>query len=92
MHNRNPSGEIMNMEKENIMKFETEKLAWINEPSDYTISDSEIMIRTEPGTDLWQRIYYHFRNDNAPVLQMETEEKYFSFVVKTDFADRKSVV
>ena len=31
--------------------------------------------------------YYHFRNDNAPVLQMETEEKYFSFVVKTDFAD-----
>ncbi len=26
-----------------------------------------------------QRTYYHFRNDNAPVLQMETEEKFFSF-------------
>ena len=29
--------------------------------------------------------YYHFRNDNAPVFQMETEEKYFSFTVKTEF-------
>ena len=45
-----------------------------------------IEITTEPHTDLWQRTYYHFRNDNAPVLQMETEEKYFSFVVKTDFS------
>ncbi|MDE6167380.1 MAG: DUF1349 domain-containing protein [Acetatifactor sp.] len=25
-------------------------------------------VRTEPGTDLWQRTYYHFRNDNAPIL------------------------
>ncbi len=37
------------------------------------------------GTDLWQRTYYHFQNDNAPVMQMETDEKYFSFVVKTEF-------
>ena len=68
------------MEKMNFMKFETEKLAWVNQPSDYRISGSEIMIRTEPGTDLWQRTYYGFRNDNAPVLQMRTAEKYFSFV------------
>ena len=40
-----------------------------------------------PHTDLWQRTYYHFRNDNAPVLQMETEEKFFSFIVKTDFSE-----
>ena len=40
---------------------------------------------TEPHTDLWQRTYYHFRNDNAPVFQMETDEKYFSFVIKTEF-------
>lgn len=26
-----------------------------------------------------------FQNDNAPVLQMKTREKFFSFVVKTDF-------
>ena len=34
---------------------------------------------------MWQRTYYHFRNDNAPVLQLETSEKYFSFIVKTEF-------
>ena len=41
-----------------------------------------------PHTDLWQRTYYHFRNDNAPVLQMETDDKFFSYIVKTDFTDR----
>ena len=45
-----------------------------------------IEVVTMPGTDLWQRTYYHFRNDNAPVFQMETEDKYFSFVVKTDYS------
>ena len=47
----------------------------------------EMCIRDRPGTDLWQRTYYHFRNDNAPVLQIETEEKFFSFMVKTDFKE-----
>lgn len=42
-------------------------------------------ITTAPFTDLWQRTYYHFRNDNAPVLQIKTSEKFFSFMVKTDF-------
>lgn len=69
------------------MKFEKEKLFWTHEPSEYQISDQQIIIQTESGTDLWQRTYYHFRNDNAPVLQMETEEKYFSFIVKTEFTD-----
>lgn len=36
---------------------------------------------------MWQRTYYHFRNDNALVLQIETEEKFFSFIVKTDFKE-----
>lgn len=58
---------------------------WTREPADYNIADDKITITTAPHTDLWQRTYYHFRNDNAPVLQMETEEKYFSFIVKTDF-------
>ena len=59
---------------------------WTREPAQYHISEDEIAITTEPHTDLWQRTYYHFRNDNAPVLQMETDEEYFSFVVKTDFS------
>ena len=67
------------------MIFDVNKLKWIREPKDYNISQEKIEIITEPHTDLWQRTYYHFRNDNAPVLQMETEEKYFSFIVKTEF-------
>ena len=56
----------------------TENMKWIREPKSSCISDERIEIVTEPHTDLWQRTYYHFRNDNAPVLQMETDEKYFS--------------
>ena len=43
-------------------------------------------ITTEPGTDLWQRTYYGFRNDNAPVAQLSTREEFFSFTVKTEFS------
>lgn len=62
------------------------QLKWTREPESYEITESEVRITTRPHTDLWQRTYYHFRNDNAPVLQMETDEKYFSFAVKTDFS------
>lgn len=65
--------------------MDLQKLKWTREPNSYDVSDKKIIITTEPHTDLWQRTYYHFRNDNAPVLQMETDEKFFSFVVKTDF-------
>ena len=60
---------------------------WTREPESCTITDGQIEVVTKPHTDLWQRTYYHFRNDNAPVLQMETEEAFFSFVVKTDFQE-----
>lgn len=72
-----------------MMKFDTQKLEWTRAPKDYTIGEKEISIVTEPGTDLWQRTYYGFQNDNAPVLQMSTEEKYFSFTVKTEFASKR---
>ena len=58
---------------------------WTREPKIYTIDTDKITITTEPNTDLWQQTYYHFRNDNAPLLQMETDREYFSFIVKTDF-------
>lgn len=60
---------------------------WTREPESCKIEDGRIEIVTKPHTDLWQRTYYHFQNDNAPVLQIETEKKYFSFVVKTEFAE-----
>lgn len=55
---------------------------WTREPESYKIDDDRIEIVTKPHTDLWQRTYYHFQNDNAPVLQIEIDEKYFSFMKK----------
>ena len=70
---------------ENGGKINLDQLQWTREPAAWGIEDDIISITTAPHTDLWQRTYYHFRNDNAPVLQMQTREKFFSFVVKTDF-------
>lgn len=67
------------------MNFPVKKLEWTREPEAFQITPEKIEITTNPQTDLWQRTYYHFRNDNAPVLQMRTEEKFFSFTVKTSF-------
>lgn len=62
---------------------------WTHEPKKYTLSEDKITIVTEPHTDLWQRTYYGFRNDNAPILQIETDEEYFSFTVKTEFNGKR---
>ncbi|XCP86464.1 DUF1349 domain-containing protein [Roseburia hominis] len=70
------------------MKFDVTKLQWTREPENYRISPEKIEITTKPNTDLWQRTYYHFRNDNAPVLQMKTSDPFFSFIVKTEFASQ----
>ena len=58
-------------------------MEWTRKPEKVEAKDGVIAIITKPHTDLWQRTYYHFRNDNAPVLQMKTNERFFSFVVKT---------
>lgn len=70
------------------MHFDVHALNWTRKPADYSISEEKIEIVTAPHTDLWQRTYYHFRNDNAPVLQLETDEKFFSFTVKTSFESK----
>ena len=70
------------------MNFSTKLFKWTREPAQYSITEDKIEIITQPHTDLWQRTYYHFRNDNAPVLQMETDEKFFSFTVKTQFESK----
>lgn len=63
-----------------------EKFRWTRFPQDYKIENNKISITTKPFTDLWQRTYYNFQNDNAPVFQMETDKKFFSFCVKVDFS------
>ena len=60
---------------------------WTRQPKSFVVETDRVLITTLPHTDLWQRTYYHFRNDNAPVFQMETAKPYFSFVVHTSFAD-----
>lgn len=70
-----------------MISFDLNSFQWIREPQNYFVENGKIEITTKPHTDLWQRTYYHFRNDNAPVFQMETNERYFSFIVKTDFTD-----
>lgn len=73
---------IRNKMKPNIQNFK-----WTRTPKSYRITNDTIEVITNPQTDLWQRTYYHFRNDNAPVFQMETDERFFSFVVRTDFTE-----
>ena len=63
--------------------------AWTREPERWALTGEGLEVVTQPRTDLWQRTYYHFQNDNAPAFQMETEEKYFSFVAKADFTDSR---
>ena len=70
------------------MKVNLHEMKWSREPKNYKIYDDKAEIVTEPHTDLWQRTYYHFRNDNAPALQMSTDKKYFSFIVKTEFESK----
>ncbi len=67
------------------MTMDLHSFKWIREPESFTVCDNEITITTKPHTDLWQRTYYLFRNDNAPVFQIESDEKFFSFTVKTNF-------
>lgn len=59
---------------------------WTRTPQSFNLKDGKLYVETAPHTDLWQRTYYHFRNDNAPVFQMSTDEKFFSFTVKKDFS------
>ena len=70
-----------------MKKLCLDDFSWVREPKSWKLEDGRLEILTQPHTDLWQRTYYHFRNDNAPCFQMETEEKFFSFSVKTSFKD-----
>ena len=70
------------------MEFKTSNLVWTRPPKVYKIEEKKITMTTDPDTDLWQRTYYGFQNDNAPVLQMKTSEKFFTFVFKTEFESK----
>jgi len=60
------------------------KAEWIFKPSKFKVTKEFVTITTEAGTDLWQRSYYGFRNDNAPSLLLKTTEN-FTFTTKVKF-------
>jgi regulation of enolase protein 1 (concanavalin A-like superfamily) len=68
-----------------MKQLDLKHFVWTRQPNDSCINNDLVEMTTIPNTDLWQRTYYGFQNDNAPALQMETEERYFSFMVKTSF-------
>ncbi len=76
-----------NVETKSTMTLNINDFSWTREPESFVIKGDTIEVVTKPHSDLWQRTYYHFQNDNAPVFQMKSQEKYFSFIVKTDFAE-----
>lgn len=71
-----------------MANFLTKELIWTRKPQNVVLAQDRVEIITEPHTDLWQRTYYGFQNDSAPVLQIPTEERYFSFTVKTQFESK----
>ncbi len=60
---------------------------WINPPQEFEVGSDVLSLTTAPHTDLWQKTYYHFVNDNAPMFLRESAGEYFSFIVKVDFAE-----
>jgi regulation of enolase protein 1 (concanavalin A-like superfamily) len=57
---------------------------WINQPKKMELTESELNIKPATNTDLWQRTYYGFQNDNAPGLLRDIKGD-FTFTVKTAF-------
>ena len=52
------------------------------------VTKTSVVIQTEKNTDLWQRSYYGFRNDNAPALLFESKEN-FTLTVNVEFRYKK---
>lgn len=71
------------MDKTDLTKF-----FWINQPKNFQIKNDQLIIYTDPNTDLWQRTHYGFQNDNAPGFLKKTDGD-FTFSVKATFQYKK---
>ena len=54
-----------------MINDELNKYYWLNQPKRSVLELYQLIIETEPGTDLWQRTYYGFQNNNAPAFLQE---------------------
>ena len=66
------------------MKPDFTRATWHNEPAIHTVTDSDVRITTDPGTDFWQRTYYGFRNTNAHTLLWDEGEN-ITLTVRVQF-------
>ncbi len=57
---------------------------WINQPEKFELKNDHLIIQTEPGTDLWQKTFYGFQNDNAPAFLIDRKGD-FTFRVRVLF-------
>ncbi len=62
-----------------MKQFVKENLYWIKELENYEITDDKVTIISKPCTDLWQRTYYGFQNDNAHFLCFPASPIYYGF-------------
>lgn len=69
-----------------MINDELNKYHWLNPPKHSVMEKNQLIIETEPGTDLWQRTYCGFQISNAPAFLQEVSGD-FSFVVKTEFEE-----
>lgn len=65
--------------------FDVTKLVWTPSELPSSVRPERIDMTTLPFTDLWQRTLSGTSADNAPVLQMTTEDLYFTFTVKAAY-------
>lgn len=65
-------------------KLNLKDFNWMNKPVEFELTEKDITICTEAKTDLWQRTYYGFQNDNAPAYLTGIEND-FTFSIKTQF-------
>jgi regulation of enolase protein 1 (concanavalin A-like superfamily) len=75
----------MNKSQPKTIIIDSAEFSWINKPGKFIIDAESLTIYTDPGTDLWQRTYYGFRNDNAHAFLTGTTGD-FTFSIKTSFA------
>lgn len=68
------------------MNIDFENFRWLNQPQKFELGLDSLMIETSPNTDLWQRTFYGFQNNNAPAFLTEIDGD-FTFRVKTEFSD-----
>lgn len=60
------------------------KAEGLNQPELSKLQPQSLCITTQPHTDLWQRSYYGFQNDNAPALLIQSVAN-FTFTTRVLF-------